>query len=352
MPVASSSQRAGAMETRSTGFSLIELMVAVTIGLLLILALASLLAQQSRSRAELEKSAAQVENGRYAVSILQSDIELAGYYGQFAGEIAMPGALPDACNTTDIDELNSALALPLQGYSDVGATIPATLSGCIADEDHVDGTDILVVRRLQASDVLPSIADAASSENGNRVYVQANPEARITDLGENSSSFTLFRKDGVTAAELRAMVVHIYFVSPCNEFAAGESACDENADGGNPIPTLKRLELAVAGGATAFAVTPLVEGVEDMQFDYGVDAAGSGAPGDPFIEAPALGQWPNVVAVNTTLLVRAPAESIGHSDAKVYDLGLAGTVGPFDDSYKRHVYRTSVRVINVSGKRE
>jgi type IV pilus assembly protein PilW len=337
----------------AAGFSLIELMVAVTLGLLLILAMATLLAQQNRARSELEKSSAQVENGRYALGILQSDIQLAGFYGEFAGSIAAPGTLPNACETANMTNINASLALPLQGYNDVGSTIPSTLSGCLSAANHVEGTDVLVVRRLQAADPasLSTIASAAAS-NPKRVYVQANPDGRVTDLGENSASFTLFKKDGVTPADLRAYVERIYFVSPCNVFASGQSSCTANADGGTPIPTLKRLELSVASGVAAFVLTPLVEGVENMQIDYGVDTEGAGGPASPFIEAPTLAQWPSVVAVNISLLVRNPTETVGHADSKSYNLGVMGAVGPFGDGFKRHVYSSGVRVINVSGRKE
>jgi type IV pilus assembly protein PilW len=329
----------------AAGFSLIELMVAVTLGLLLILALASLLAQQNKARSELEKSAAQVENGRYALSILQSEIQLAGFYGQFGAPITVPGALPDPCETSDMSEIDASLALPLQGYDNVGATIPSPLSGCLADEDHVAGTDILVVRRLATK--------VAASVDAKRVYVQTTPDSRVTDLGENSAaSFTLLKKDGTTLADRRAYVQHIYFVSPCDVFASGETTCTADADGGKPIPTLKRLELGVVGGVTEFVLTPLVEGVEDMQLDYGVDTEGGGAPAYPFVEAPTLAEWPDVVAVNVSLLVRNPAETVGHDDVKTYDLGVSGSVGPFNDRYKRHVYSSGVRVTNVSGRKE
>jgi type IV pilus assembly protein PilW len=328
----------------AAGFSLIELMVAVTLGLLLILALASLLAQQNRARSELDKSAAQAENGRYALSILQSDIQLAGFYGQFADDVPAPGSLPDPCETVDVAEIEDSLALPLQGYDNV-SSVPSPLSTCLAEDNHLDGTDILVVRRLGTS--------VAGSFDAKRIYVQTTPDSRVTDLGENSAtSFTLLKKDGITPADSRAYVERIYFVSPCNVFASGQSTCTAAADGGKPIPTLKRLDLTVVGSAAAFVLTPLVEGVENMQLDYGVDTEGVGAPAYPFVEAPSLGEWPNVVAVNISLLVRNPAETIGHQDAKTYNLGLDGSTGPFGDRYKRHVYSSGVRVINVSGRKE
>jgi len=343
------------------GFSLIELMVAVTLGLLLILAMATLLAQQNKARAELENTAAQVENGRYALSILQSDIQLAGYYGEFSGPLAVPAALPNACETATIADIDASLALPLQGYNNVGTTIPGTLSGCLVAgnavlvaANHVAGTDILVIRRLQAADpaALPSIADAKAS-NPKRIFVQTSPNGRVINRGENDTSFTLLKKDGVTPADLRAYVERIYFVSPCNVYESGQSTCTTGADGGNPIPTLKRLELSAVGGATAFVLTPLVEGVENMQLDYGLNSVDDvGAPASPFIVAPTLAEWPEVVAVKISLLVRNPTETFGLDDTKTYNLGLAGTVGPFNDGYKRHVYSSSVRVVNVSGRKE
>ena len=96
----------------------------------------------------------------------------------------------------------------------------------------------------------------------------------------------------------------------------------------------------------------IAEGVENMQLDYGVDSEGAGGPSHPFIQAPTLAQWPDVVAVNISLLVRNPAETIGYQDAKTYNLGLAGSVLPIGDRYKRHVYSSGVRVINVSGRKE
>lgn len=343
MSSAKTSFQARPRQGLAAGFSLIELMVAVTLGLLLILAMASLLAQQGKSRTELDKSAAQIENGRYALALLQSDIQLAGFYGQNVGATAVPTVLPNACETATMSDIDASTALPLQGYNDVGSTMPSTLSGCLDAANHVDGTDILVMRRLHTS--------VAATLDAQRVYMQTTPAGRVTDLGANATSFTLLKKDGTTPADIRAYVERIYFISPCNVFESGQTVCTAAADGGKPIPTLKRLELSVAGGGTAFVITPLVEGVENMQLDYGVDTEGVGGPSYPFLQAPTLAQWRDVVAMHISLLVRNPAETFGYEDAKSYDLGLAGSVTP-GGSYKRHVYSSGVRVINVSARKE
>ena len=64
------------------GLSLIELMVSITIGLLLVSAMATLIANNSAHRQEVEQASRQIENGRYAMQVLSEDLHHAGYYGE------------------------------------------------------------------------------------------------------------------------------------------------------------------------------------------------------------------------------------------------------------------------------
>jgi type IV pilus assembly protein PilW len=65
------------------GFSLIELMVALTVGLLITAGLTTLYVNTSGSYSELEKTSRQLEDGRYAMQILSDEIQHAGFYGQY-----------------------------------------------------------------------------------------------------------------------------------------------------------------------------------------------------------------------------------------------------------------------------
>ena len=58
------------------GFSLVELMVSLAIGLVLVAGLATLFADSSRTGAEIDKSMRQIENGRYAVDLLSETLAL------------------------------------------------------------------------------------------------------------------------------------------------------------------------------------------------------------------------------------------------------------------------------------
>ena len=342
---------------RQTGLTLVELMISMAIGLFLMAGIAILIARQSSNRAELDKSGRQIENGRYAMTLLQDDIQHAGFYGQYSGGFTAPATLPNPCDTTAAT-IDAALALPLQGY-DAPSSVPTPLSTCLPDSNHISGTDILVVRRLEADDMLPTIATLVSGQ----IYVQTTPIARVMGLGADPSPATpslynLKQKDAVTAAELRKYVQHIYFLSPCNIYAAGATTCTSAADSGSPVPTLKRLEMSLIAGVTTMVTVPLVDGIQNMQFDYGIDntgvagTQGDGTPTMPFVTNPAVADWPNVMAVQVNLLARNADTSGGYVDKKTYNIGVAGMVGPFSDAYKRHVYSANVRVINPSAQRE
>ena len=159
-------------------------------------------------------------------------------------------------------------------------------------------------------------------------YFQASSCNSPTELGSgnvatyyvldtNAASFTLHQKDCVTAAVQYQYRTHIYFVA-------------NNDKPGDGIPTLKRAEL----GAGAFTIVPLVEGIENLQIEYGIDTAvpTTGSPAvytaDPdsynglrrarHCRPPGA----NTVAAKINVLARNTTPTQGYVDTKVYSLGL------------------------------
>lgn len=340
------------LPSRQRGLSLIELMIAMVIGLLMLTALASMYMGASNANKELARSSRQIEDGRYALQVLTEDISVAGYLGYFYNPVA-PALLPDPCQKIG---LSGAVQLAIQGYNSP-ATPPLT---CLPDADHVAGTDVLVVRRADSS------VTATGSLLTNEVYVQANSDtsnaANPLVATGTLANFPLLLKDIVTLAPIRKLHVHIYYVAPCSVPAGGVSSICTGAsdDNGSPIPTLKRLELTLNSlGTLDWVVTPIAEGVENLQIDYGVDSDGDGVP-DSFTAAPAAAaDWANVVSMNLHLLVRNTERTPGYSDLKTYDLGLAGTMsstavsgGTLDPGYKRKAYTAQARVVNIASRRE
>ena len=326
------------------GFSLIELMLSITIGLVLIAGMATLISNNSAHRNELEKSSRQIENGRYAMQLLSDDLRHAGYYGEYYAFGAIPVALPNPCSTT-LADLSPTLPLAIQGYDAPGA-LPTALETCIGDANHVDGTDVLVVRRTST---------AVNSLVAGRVYLQTRSDSFVLNDGSAAATvWALKKKDDITPSDIRQLVVHVYFISPCSVPAGGGTSCTGASDGGKPIPTLKRLELTNTGTNRSMVIIPLVEGIENLQIDYGTDSMTTGTPNN-FVTSPAdTTAWGNVMTARVQLVARNIEATTGFSDTKTYNMGLAGTFTPAPavQQFKRHAYTQLVRLENPSARRE
>jgi len=323
------------MTRNQRGMSIVELMVGLTIGILLLSVLSALLVNNTRARADLDNSMQQIENGRYAMQLLAGELRHAGYYGEGAISASAPAALPDPCAAT-IADLKASLPLPVQGYSQQTSS---PLS-CLADGNLKSGTDILVIRRAMTGAVDSASLDATTP------YVQSIGTEYKLDVGSNDTIFSLKTKSGSTAP-IHPFAVQIYFISPCSTPASGTNCSGSGDDGGFPRPTLKRLELTSSGWVT----TALVEGVDQLRVEYGIDTDGDGVS-DSYTPTPStVSDWTNVTSLRLHLLARNTRETVGYQDDKQYTLGDI-TVGPAKDKYKRHAYSEAVRLMNVSGRRE
>lgn len=331
------------------GISLVEIMVSMAIAMFLMLGLAAVFGNSARTSAELNQSLQQIENGRFAVQTLTDQLALAGFYGRLPAMLAPPAALPDPCDFSDMSDLRAATAFPVQGYN---APASSPLS-CIPAANHLPNTDILVVRRAETN------VTAAASLVPEEIYIQANADsgnsANPIIANGDIANFTLRAKDGTTVAPIRKYHVHIYFISPCSIPAGGGTVCSgASDDNGNPMPTLKRLELRVdpADDTLKMNTISLVEGIENLQIDYGIDTDGNGVPdGNHLVIPAAIADWSNVMSVRLNILARNLERSPGYTDSKTYDMGGAGTTTP-GGPFKRHVYNTTVRLVNPASRRE
>jgi type IV pilus assembly protein PilW len=269
--------------------------------------------------------------------------------------------LPDPCSVTPAN-LEAAMGVHIQGY-DGPATLPAALAACLTN--FKPGTDVLVVRRVEPD--TSAVENAAGDIDLSKVvvgqaYLQTGLDAggqllavlaiARADPVANAAAFALKKKDKVKLASLRKMVVDIYYISQCSVPVAGSCT---SADGGTPIPTLKRVELGVAAGAAAFTTVTLAEGIENLQVDYGLDTDSDGSPNGDYVNGSAFGvnDWPNVMSLRIQLLARSGEKSPGFTDLKKYVMGTASPFSPAagEEGYKRHVFVQSVRLVNPSIRR-
>lgn len=339
----------------SAGFSLVELMIGLAIGLLLVAGITLLFAKSSQTGNELEKSIRQIENGRFAVETLRDELRHAGYYAEVPAD-ALGYTSPAVCATvlTELGWDKSSPAEPRLPLPIVGLTATeAHALPCLVN--HKEGTPAFAVRRLSVDTIAPTAVA------GDRAFVQTSrcstdPLADPFIVSATAADFVLRTLRCDAANAVRQYVSRVYYIADCSE-------C-----GRDSIPTLRMAELR---GGQMISV-PLAEGIENWLVEYGFDttdpvnpaASAEANPGTPDIFRTSLSgaagardnDWANVVAVRFHLLARTTEKSAGYTDiAKTYVLGTAGnavSIAGDNSGFKRRVYSSTVRLSNVAGLRE
>ena len=378
------------------GFSLVELMVSIVIGLVILAALVALFLNTSTGNREMARANGIIESGRLAIELLESDIVHGGYWGGYmptfddqtfedAVPADTPTAIPDPCLPFDTPwtaaHINNLVNIPVQVY-DAQDVVDDSVCADVIDPPPLAGTDVLVVRHSElcvagsggnCEDVITGALYMQSARCADEV-----PDYVLAIEDEDPATFPFTQIDCSTAAEKRKFVSNVYWI---RDFAVSA---------GDGIPTLVRSEFDLAAGGTVGqqAAEPLVEGVEGFRVELGIDSRskaylgqptgtlinyaqqidwldpttrttprnrGDGAPDGAFVScssaACTVDQLMNVTAVKLYLLIRSREPTPGYTDTKTYTLG--GTVvGPFNDDFKRHVYETTIRLPNIAGRRQ
>lgn len=321
------------------GLTLVELMIASVIALAITAALVGVFVNSSRARTELDRSNRQIESGRYAVELLSEDLRVAGFFG----EVLLDGvtyATPSAC-AVDAGQLGwnespLGVPVPLQAIYTAEACLSDRAAGPLTSLNFA--SPAIAIRRLSTNAIAPG-AIAAGNDYVQVSACKSDPIGTPLEIDDDASDFTLRSLDCATLAPVRRIMQRTYFIASC-------SNC-----GADTIPSLKRVEMA--GGA--LQLDTLVEGIEAIGLDLGFDTDNDGSPDAWRLAvdaAPGTNDWSNVMAVRLHVLSRTTEVTAGYQDTKVYALGLAGTVGPFNDGFKRRVYSTVVRLNNPAGRRE
>ncbi len=299
------------------GVTIIELMVAITLGLLITSGVGSLYVQGSRSYAQDDRYLRMVENGRFAVDVIARDLRMISFWG----EMLDPGAISTALSAgedCDIDLFDGATAIqanntttsPAVTQFDLGTGTCPALTGSVRAN-----TNQLALKHTEGAGLTSGQAD-------DTVYVRTNG---------STGSFIEYEA-GVTAAPGTgfadwAYAPRLYFIQD---------------NGGTPF--LCRLSL----DGTAFtAVTSdecLAEGVEQLYVQFGVDSDDDGVA-NQYLANPSAAQMAQVVTARVHVLVRAPAADAHYDNTKTYTLGDLSIAAPNDGFYRR-VFSTTVRLRN------
>lgn len=327
------------------GFSLVEIMIALTLSLLLLGAVFQIFISAKASYRMNEGLARLQETGRFAADILAGDIRMAGYQGCMTLDQLTPNVIvanpPPDLNLYDPENV-------LTGEDNL-----ATGDDLVDDHRAVVGTDSLTIRKASSSGAdLTGNTDPINANiqiNGNPAGFEKDDILIITDCADAD----IFRATSVSNSNgsSKVTVAHASNGNTTNKLSkiygpdatvlAFESityyVADTNRknEAGNPIYGLyaQRLDDTVE----------LVAGVEDMQVLYGEDINADGSV-DDYVNAGAVADFTNVISVRVALLVSSVAPATTQASAAKYAL-LDKTVNT-DDRYLRKVFTLTATVRN------
>jgi type IV pilus assembly protein PilW len=324
------------------GFTIVEIMIALLLGILIILGVTQISERVSVTRHELGRTSRQLDNASYALRVIESDLRNAGYWGEM-GELPADAALPPLCPGLGVDlgaaavELRGnltnntstgAMGYPVQGEAPGGVTCIAPLAG----------TEFLAIRRVNSC----ALGDAGCEPDGGHFYSQINSCFDPNDntapisgidylLDDDTSELVYTQRDCTTLAPRYRFVSRIYYV--------------------NELSQLVRASLEDLP-ATDYDHTALVNGVETMRFEYGLDTDQDGQV-DLQTSLPTGTQWADVAMVRIHLMVRNEEASSGGTDPRTYTIDGAPFAVPVGfENHRRQVYSRTVSLRNVAGRRE
>jgi type IV pilus assembly protein PilW len=316
---------------RQRGLSLIELMIALSLGAILSFGIVNLFLQSKTSFHQDEQTSQLQENGRWALRYVVRELSMSGFLGGILdGEaVSSTVAVDDDCTAgwalstgTALEHLNNA--------TDTQAT---TTYGCLDSGEVLPGTDVLALRRTKDS---PHVSDGAVniSPISDSLYL------RVEDYGADS---TLVKGSEITVTDKTAgSKVDVWQYQPQLLFIRGYSFYD-----GDDIPTLCRKTLTTSTSAVALGSTEcLVEGIENLQIEFGLDTSNpfDFVP-DYYEDTPTAAELESAITARIYVLSRSINKVAGYTNDKSYALG-SNTVAAANDGYYRRVLQTTVMLRN------
>jgi len=378
---------------RQQGLSLVELMVALTLGLLLTAGMIQLFGSTKLTFQTNDAAARVQENGRFAMELLKRDLRMAGTHGFCAARLEINNHLDPACGggTSDLFDPNRAvLGWEYDGtgigddYSLPGDLDPSGASAndwtSTADQGSlpdvleglvVPGSDVLVARSMQVNTGIvgdPNNLNSPNCTNSASIGLQGAhglPDDSIILVTNCATGADLFQnRSNANSSAFSAGSGSCSNPGPGNVNGMNWATCYDDSMqvfevnavayyvGLNPNgePALYRYNLTTGTAGSAAAAEELVEGVESMQILYGFSAAAPGGDGqsvDNWLRAdqvPADG-WGQVIALRVAVGIRSPENADGDQNTVVLDLSGAN-ISVDGDGRLRQPFSTTVALRN------
>lgn len=304
------------------GLTLIELMIAMTIGLLIVIGMGSLFIQTKQSFRQNEVIAQMQDEARFGMSELAQNASMTGFWGPLVegALISNGGGLPGSMTGVTTADL-FFYANPALGADNVASN--GAFSWTTSLDDFQNGSDALSVYRVAGVTVPEADLEA------DRYYLQTNGAVGVMVNGSNAPSSSV-----PTPYEYWEYVPVIFYV---------RTYCRA----GDGTPSLVRRYIR-DGAVTTECIT---QGIESMQIEYGLDVNEDGRP-NRYVHGLSNADAEDLAAVRVHLLARATRPDTEYTNDKVYTFGnFTLDKSAATDQFYRRVYTTTIQTRNPTATR-
>lgn len=337
-------------QRRSLGLSLVELMIAMTLGLVVLLAVGQVYLSSSRTYRTQEALSRLQESARYALETLGYDIRMAGQvgcgfdktqsvnvlddisYGDFFGApirgIGDGGAIPSPFTATPLrGDAIQVIRADEENETSVETHNAASATFGFAEKTTIAKGDVLIVTDCQTAAVFQATGPTTPDETlvHNTGVAGVAPGNCTKSLGPKpvatGACATATDKPFPEGSKIYKMLNNLYYVAAN---PAGE-------------PALYRQKLVKGAPVTE----ELVEGVEDLRVNYGLDTNGDKAV-DSTVETATVANWDQVQTVQVSLLMRSDNNAV--DGPQTYTFNGATTTPASTDRRIRKVFNATIAV--------
>lgn len=316
------------------GFSLVEMLVAMLLGIILMAAVVQIFIGSKQTYRMREQVAALTDNGRFAIELMQREIRMAGYSGCRTLSSLQPNVVADS--PPDFSEVADGI----QGFNNGSGWVNPTSTTRVA------GTDVLTVTHASGGGVplTSNMADRAAPLNvSSQTSVMYDSQLllvsdcqkvdmfRASTVTENSGTYTINHTNAANTSDLLSRAYEenaMVMTMGSTTFFVGVNAGGEGS-----------LYMVPLGSATA---DELVTGVQDMQILYAVDTDGDRQP-DDYVEAQAVTDWATVLGVNVGFLLHTDNNVAADPQALAFN---GASANPSSDKRLRTSFWSAVALRN------
>jgi type IV pilus assembly protein PilW len=339
MPKLSSSAARRRPRDRQAGFSLIELMISVTIGLVILASLVGVLSTNSGASKTNDRTSELMTNGRFALDSMKEEIRQAGFRGYTFAEPSTPSpwvAPAAGCAGTEAGASPGAFISNIRQSVWGSNNSNPFLANCIPSSIYTPAADdtindVIVVRRVSGEPTA-----AASLVAGSVYFYSAYERGQVYRSTASPVTPPSFAGPPTPLASF-AVQTYVYYISPFTTSAAESPK----------VPALYRVALQADG---SMARELVASGIERMQIQYGRLTT---VPNTQYVDtmagsssAPSVTDWDAVNSVRIWLLARNATAEPGYVNATTYTMGdQPYTV---NDGFRRQLFTTVVQLRNFN----